>query len=236
MMVGFQKMGKTTILGRLCECHERVTPSTTFLQRMAGEEPTPPTRSKGKRTGQHNPCPYISTFLVAVCVCVCVCVLACMRVCICTSLTFGKGRHFHKSFCTSKIPFTSFVFTVLCSTPLYRWGGPWHMEVPQGSGARIPQAEEEGSQAASQRHVLHLGLWRTGTCALYTIYIYIYIYIIIIYIYIVASVHLFVHNTIIPSVIVNYLCTCTGANVAHSFAYKQFLCECALQLATYMCT
>ena len=108
------------------------------------------------------------------------------------------------------------------------------MEVPQGSGARIPQAEEEGSQAASQRHILHLGLWRTGTCALYTIYnVYIYT---CIYIYIVASVHLFVHNTIIPSVIVNYLCTCTGANVAHSFAYKQFLCECALRLARYMCT
>ena len=55
MMVGFQKMGKTTILGRLCESHERVTPSTTFLQRITGEEATPPTRSKGKRTGQHIP-------------------------------------------------------------------------------------------------------------------------------------------------------------------------------------
>ena len=53
MMVGFQKMGKTTILSRLCECHERVTPSTTFLQRVTGEEPTPPARSKGKRTGQY---------------------------------------------------------------------------------------------------------------------------------------------------------------------------------------
>lgn len=51
MMVGFQKMGKTTILGRLRESHERVTPSTTFLQRITGEEAIPPTRSKGKRTG-----------------------------------------------------------------------------------------------------------------------------------------------------------------------------------------
>lgn len=51
MMVGFQKMGKTTILSRLCECHERVTPSTTFLQRVKGEEPAPTSRSKGKRTG-----------------------------------------------------------------------------------------------------------------------------------------------------------------------------------------
>jgi hypothetical protein len=55
MMVGFQKMGKTTILGRLCESHERVTPSTTFLQRITGEESTPPTRSRGKRTGQQIP-------------------------------------------------------------------------------------------------------------------------------------------------------------------------------------
>lgn len=51
MMVGYQKMGKTTILSRLCETHERVTPSTTFLQRVTGEEPPSP-KTKGKRTGQ----------------------------------------------------------------------------------------------------------------------------------------------------------------------------------------
>ena len=147
MMVGFQKMGKTTILGRLCECHERVTPSTTFLQRMAGEEPTPPTRSKGKRTGQYNPTPR-TFFMTAQSAC---------------SLLVGKDRHIHKSICMSDLPFTSFLFCVLCSTPIDCGGGPWHMEVPQGPGARVPQTEEEGSQAASKCHILHLGLWRTGS-------------------------------------------------------------------------
>ena len=61
----------------------------------------------------------------------------------------------------SKVPFTSSLFCIY-STPLYCGGGPWNMEVPQGPGARVPQTEEEGSQAASKCHILHLGLWRTG--------------------------------------------------------------------------
>ena len=78
------------------------------------------------------------------------------------ALLVGKDRHIYTSLCTPKMPFTSFVF-VLCSSPLNCGGGPWHMEVPQGPGARVFQTEEEGSQAASKRHILHLGLWRTGT-------------------------------------------------------------------------
>ena len=51
------------------------------------------------------------------------------------------------------------------------------MEIPQGPGARVPQTEEEGSQAASKCHLLHLGLWRTGTIILYYIHIVCSLYI-----------------------------------------------------------
>lgn len=49
MLVGYQRMGKTTLLSRLREVHEKVTPLTTFIQRVTGEEPAKP---KKGRAGQ----------------------------------------------------------------------------------------------------------------------------------------------------------------------------------------
>ena len=47
MLVGLQKMGKTTLLAHLRECNEATSPATTFTQRVGREEPT--TRSGGSR-------------------------------------------------------------------------------------------------------------------------------------------------------------------------------------------
>lgn len=46
MLVGYQKMGKTTLLSRLREVHEKVTPFTTFTQRITGEEPVKPKKGR----------------------------------------------------------------------------------------------------------------------------------------------------------------------------------------------
>ena len=64
------------------------------------------------------------------------------------------------------------------------------MEVPQGLGARVPQTEEKGSQAASKCHLLHLGLWGTGQFRI-----------------------AIAPNT--PFIIVNCLSACTGALHSH---------------------
>ncbi len=52
MLVGYQKMGKTTLLSRLKEVHEKVTPFTTFTQRVTGEEPV---KQKKGRVGKFSP-------------------------------------------------------------------------------------------------------------------------------------------------------------------------------------
>ena len=46
MLVGYQRMGKTTLLSRLREVHEKVTPFTTFTQRVTGEEPAKPKKGR----------------------------------------------------------------------------------------------------------------------------------------------------------------------------------------------
>lgn len=50
MLVGFQRMGKSTLLSRLKEVRESATPLTTFTQRVTGEAPPTPARGK-KRNG-----------------------------------------------------------------------------------------------------------------------------------------------------------------------------------------
>ncbi len=39
MLVGLQKMGKTTLLSRLRDVNEEATPHSIFSQRISGEEP-----------------------------------------------------------------------------------------------------------------------------------------------------------------------------------------------------
>ncbi len=46
MLVGLQKMGKTTLLSRLRDVSEEATPHTTFSQRITGEEPLTASTSK----------------------------------------------------------------------------------------------------------------------------------------------------------------------------------------------